>query len=134
MKNFVIAMSLLLASSSAWAYSPTIVELPSQYKAEQVDAILHSIDFRQLAWEADKSVPGVIDKSVPTAPKLRVGFHFQPLVFHSFLGKADHVALRIDIHAPPNWAGESKLQAFLASYLEKRFPGAKTTDTALHGI
>jgi hypothetical protein len=129
MKNLIVTLLLLLTSCYAWADSPATVELPSQYKAEQVQALIHSIDFQQLARDADKSVPGVLDKSVPGVFKAKVGFYFQPLTFHSFLGQSDHMAIRIDVHAPPGWGKESELKAYLANYLVRRFPGSKSTTT-----
>jgi hypothetical protein len=75
--------------------------------------------------QADKSVPGVFEN--------KVGYYFQPLFFHSFIGAPDHMAIRVDIHAPPSWGKESELKAFLANYLVKRFPGAKNTATILIG-
>jgi hypothetical protein len=107
----------------AWADSPTIVELPSQYKEDEVYALLHSIDFHQLAQEADKFAPGLL--------KDKVSFHFELLTFHSFLGKPDHMAVRIDVNAPQNWNKVSDLKTFLANYLEKKFSGAKRTTTIL---
>jgi len=123
MKNVIVTLLLLLASCNVWAASPTIVELPDQYKTEQVQSVLQSIDYPQLAQEADKSVPGVL--------KEKVGFLFQPLIFHSLLGKPEHMSVRVDVYAPPNWGKELELKAFLAKELEKRFPGAKTTNTIL---
>ena len=125
MKNLIVSLLLLLASCPAWADSSTVVELPSQYTAAQVQALIHSIDFPQLTREADQSVPGVFEN--------KVGYYFQPLFFHSFIGAPDHMAIRVDIHAPPSWGKESELKAFLANYLVKRFPGAKNTATVLIG-
>ncbi|GLQ46514.1 hypothetical protein GCM10007862_15650 [Dyella lipolytica] len=63
--------------------------------------------------------------------KDKVGFYFVPLAFHSFFGPPDHMAIRVDVRAPPGWGKESELKAFLANYLVKRFPGSKNTATIL---
>ena len=125
MKNLLVAFTLFLVCCCACADSPTIIELPSQYTADQVQAVLQSIDFSQLAQNADKDFPGLL--------KAKIGFTFVPLTFHSFLGNPDHMALRVDVlNAPRGWGKESDFKAYLASYLEKKFPGAKTTTTILH--
>jgi len=123
MKTLIVTLLLLLASCPAWADSSTVVELPSQYTAAQVQSFIHSVDFQQLRREADKSVPGVL--------KDKVGYYFQPLAFHSFSGQPDHLAIRVDVHAPPGWGKEMELKAFFANYLVKRFPGSKNTATIL---
>ena len=123
MKNLIVSLLLLLTSCPAWADSSTVVELPSQYTSAQVEAFIHSLDFPQLTRDADRSVPWAL--------KDHVGYYFQALAFHSFTGRPDHMAIRVDVHAVPSWGKESELKAFLVNYLVKRFPGSQNTATVL---
>lgn len=120
MAKFIVSLTLLFASGFAFAEQQTIVELPPLYNQEDVQAILRSIDYMALALEADKSVPGLLEE--------KVGFGFQPLIFHSILGKPDHMVLRVDVlHAPPKWGKEPELKAYLAKFIEQKIPGARIT-------
>jgi hypothetical protein len=123
MKKILVALSFLFASCCAFANFQTIVELPSEYKAEQVQMLLKSIDLPQLAEDADKAVSGIFSE--------KVGFYFQPLIFHSDMGKPDRFVLRVDITAPKNWGKEAELKKFLVNDLLKRVPGAKSSNAIL---
>jgi hypothetical protein len=105
----------------------TIVELPSEFKSVQLQDFWKSIDMQEIVRDADKELPGVIDRI--NGGKL--AFYFQPLTFKSFIGKPEHIVLRIDVFASPSWEKESEFKAFLAKSLLKRVAGAKVTSAIL---
>ena len=117
MKRFAFALLLFMASVSAQLGVQTPVEFPRSYQHADVQELLRSIDYPRLAREADATVPGVI--------AAKVKFFYQPIVFHSALGRPDRWGVLVVVEAPPDWGREADLKSFLASYLRKRIAEAK---------
>ena len=118
MKHSAFALLVFFACSvSAQFAIQTPVEFPANYQAADVDALLRSIDYPRLAREADRAVPGTI--------AAKVKFLYQPIVFHSALGRPDRMGVLVLVEAQPGWGKEAELKTFLARYLEKRIAEPK---------
>ena len=125
MQRLALALVFLAASASAQFSAQTSVDLPASYQPADTQALLRSIDYPRLAKEADAAVPGAI--------AAKVKFFYQPIVFHSALGRPDRMGIVVLVEAQPGWGRESELKSFLAHYLERRIAERSSTPSSASG-
>jgi|SRR6185369_1828136 len=117
MKHLLLALLLVTANCFAQLALQTSVEFPPKYQPADVQALLGSIDYPLLARQADAAFPGLLAANVR--------FMYQPIVFHSAIGRPDRQGVLVLVEAQPGWGREAELKSYLAKYLEQRIAGAK---------
>ena len=116
MKRLLFGLTFAAQVCSAQITLETAVEFPARYRPAEVQALIQSINYPQLAQEIDMAIPGAL--------RANMSFYYQPIVMHPALGGPDRQAVLVFASANPGWGREPELKAFLKQYLEKRIAEA----------
>lgn len=111
MKHALLLLSLILCACQVQIETPTIIKFPKHYQPQQVERLLQSINYPELAKGVDVAVPGTLES--------KLSFFYRPLKLHGISGDSARMAVQVDVNAPSGWRKEAEVKKYLAEYLRK---------------